>query len=187
MWYLFIVDSVLAIKKKQQPTTSWSLTDSSVLVLWRPFPHPVRRLHLSFNVCFHDHCIGKQFLMSTRSSSWSSVSKCATNFALAGYSRRFFSQNLMEISYIETRFVRKLLGKLNDDFHESQRELSRRGRGRRLLMWTVSPGLEYSSTGVLFSLKSVIHFYHWCTLIQSSLYACLSNCRDSVECLRSLM
>jgi len=65
--------------RKTQPATSWSLTDTSVLFwLRRPFPHPLRRLRLGFNIipinprliscydvlkkCFVTICIGKQFL-----------------------------------------------------------------------------------------------------------------------------
>ena len=38
--------------QKTQPTTPRSLTDSSTLFLWarRHFPHPLRRLHLGFNI-----------------------------------------------------------------------------------------------------------------------------------------
>jgi len=37
--------------QKTQPTAPWSLTDTSVL-FWsrRPFPHPLRRLHLGLNI-----------------------------------------------------------------------------------------------------------------------------------------
>ena len=64
--------------QKTQPTSPWSLTDSSVLWSRRPFPHPLRRLHLGFNIipiiprlisCYYvlkkfliAICIGKQFL-----------------------------------------------------------------------------------------------------------------------------
>ena len=67
-------------KQKTQPTSLWSLTDSSVLFFWsrRPFLNPLRRLHLGFNIIlihprliscygvlkkvFIIICINKQFL-----------------------------------------------------------------------------------------------------------------------------
>ena len=117
----------------------------------RLFPHPVWRLHLAFNIIlinphliscndvlkkvFITICIGKQVLtVSTQFSFWSSIKKRGTNFALT--QRIWIFQQKFDGKILYWWPLRQqLLVQLNDDFQESQHEISQ--HGRRLLMCNV--------------------------------------------------
>jgi len=118
-----IHDGQCVSNQKTQPSP-WSLTDSSMLFFWsrRPFPYPLRRLHLVFNIIpinprlisccdvlkkvFIAICTGKQFLTDFNAVLFLIVSQQTRHeFCTGATHLKFFSKNLMARSHADAHFV----------------------------------------------------------------------------------
>ena len=92
-----MMDNAFPIKKHNQHHLDLWPTRACFFWTRRPFPHPLRRLHLSFIIPINPRLIScydtlkfslpfalasSSWLISTRFSFWSSVNKRGTNFAL---------------------------------------------------------------------------------------------------------
>ena len=103
--------------------TPWSLNESSVLFLVdRPFPHPLRRLHIGFNIIpinprlisccdglkkvFITICTGKHFLTDFNTVLFLIVSQQTQHeFYSEATHLKFFSKHFMARSYADAHFV----------------------------------------------------------------------------------
>jgi len=117
-------------------------------------------------------CIGKNFLISTRFSFWSSVNRSGTNFALTRPIWSFSAKIWWH--YADAHFV--------SNFSDSYTTIS-----TTLLTWSSfvdvegRPGLGSSPTDIQPFLKRLNHSQHCVRLLQSSPYAWLSNWNVSVK------
>ena len=121
-WHKFTMDYVFPIiKHNQQHFNLWPIHPC---FFWsrRPFPHPLRRLHLHFNIisintlliaCYNvlkkvfiTTCIGKHFLTDFNTFLFLIISQQTRHeFCTDATHLNFFSKNFMTRSYADAHFV----------------------------------------------------------------------------------
>ena len=125
-YVLQIHDGQCLSNQEKQPTTPWSMTESSML-FWsrRPFPHPLRWMHFGFNIIhispwllpcydilknvFFTICFGKKFLTDFNTILFLIVRQNSRQKLSTGVTHlNFFSTNLVTWFHADVKFVCKL-------------------------------------------------------------------------------